>query len=551
MATASRPSLDLTVAITDGVGGPTYLWGPGARFAGDVPRGLSFKTRQGDGFADASVTLSRRIDRDYVDLGLLREVTIVGTDGSIAYEGRVQGMPRSLQSAHEVSVNMAGWMSHAKDRKMTAIYVDRDLTRWQTASVQRRINLAAASFGATDPQLVQDTFTGSPSLRLTTAPKWTATTLPACEALYDANGIAIGSLYYAWKRSANLGSGGTSWSWQPFLAVEDTLVTTDATGDLEAAGPGSGTLTATTTNRVFAAVSLSYGAGPSGADNTDYSLYWTCLAVYGTHGLTKRGTASFTDPQGFTSSDVIRHLVATYCPKLSTAGVQDTSYVQTQVVFRERTYPYDAFLSVNRPHRWLLSCYDNKTIYYRPTDLTDYDWEVRLSDFGTAIQLQGDDTENLANGIAVNYTDVNTGMGKTLTPDNDSSLADVSPTNPANVAGYKVWTELDISTPITKDMALQMGRAALADFNAPKAPGTITVKSFIRDRAGHWQPVWKVRADDRIAITDHPNDRPRQIVETDYDHDSRTITIGVDATIPRVDAVLDRINGALGAAGLQ
>jgi len=509
---------------------------------------LSFKTRQGDGFADAAVTLSRRIDQDYVDLGLLREVTVTGTDGSVAYEGRVAGMPRSMSTSHEMTVNMAGWMAHAKDRKITAIYVDRGLGRWGGPSVQRQINVTGLLRGGPSVSVVPDATSGAPSLQTGMVSAWA--TSSNSEAWYDAAGIDIGSVYYAYKVTPTLLATDTNWSWYAITTTTDVATAFDASANLRAAS-GTGTITASVAGRKFGLLQLNYAAASGTGNGEAYSVYWTCLAVYGTHGLTKRGTATATDPQGFYSSDVIRHLIATYCPKLNAAGVQDTSYVQTQIAFLDRTFPYDAFLSVNRPHRWLLSCYDNRTVYYRPTDLTDYDWEVRLSDYGTQVSLQGDDTVNLANGIAVNYTDVTTGQHKSVTPTDDTSLADTSASNPANIAGYTLWTELDISAPITRDMAIQMGRAALADFNAPKAPGTITVKGHIRDRAGHWQPVWKVRADDTITITDHPNDRPRLIVETDYDADSKTITIGVDATLPRVDAVFDRINGALGAAGIQ
>jgi hypothetical protein len=93
--------------------------------------------------------------------------------------------------------------------------------------------------------------------------------------------------------------------------------------------------------------------------------------------------------------------------------------------------------------------------------------------------------------------------------------------------------------------AAQIGRIALAEFNLPKAPGTITVTGHIKDRAGHWQQGWRVRAGDTVAITDHPNDRPRLVTETTWDHDSKTLTISVEGPAHRLDAVLDRITTIL------
>src|SRR5262249_24675158 len=123
--------------------------------------------------------------------------------------------------------------------------------------------------------------------------------------------------------------------------------------------------------------------------------------------------------------------------------------------------------------------------------------------------------------------------------------------NPANKHGLQVWTEVELSIPCDQGTTLQIGAAVLAEFNQPKAPGTITVKGHVRDRAGHWQQGWKVRAGDRIAITDHPNDRPRHVHETSWNHGSLTLTIAVDSTFQRIEAYFDRVASAVQAAGLQ
>jgi len=41
--------------------------------------------------------------------------------------------------------------------------------------------------------------------------------------------------------------------------------------------------------------------------------------------------------------------------------------------------------------------YEKRRLEYRPIDLSDYDWEVRLSDPGTTVSLQGDDSAHLCN----------------------------------------------------------------------------------------------------------------------------------------------------------
>jgi hypothetical protein len=78
-------------------------------------------------------------------------------------------------------------------------------------------------------------------------------------------------------------------------------------------------------------------------------------------------------------------------------------------------------------------------------------------------------------------------------------------------------------------MALEIGRAALAEYNQPKAPGTATKRGYIKDRQGNEQPVWKVRAGDRVNITDYPDGRNHLVFETSYDHNNQTVQLSTTA----------------------
>jgi hypothetical protein len=185
--------------------------------------------------------------------------------------------------------------------------------------------------------------------------------------------------------------------------------------------------------------------------------------------------------------------------------------------------------------------------------LDDWDWEVRFDDPGTEVTLQGDSIEDVHNGIVVNYTDF-VGRSQTVTPDDDSSLADSSIDNPANIWGLERWTEPPggaLQAPTTEDDAVQIGRAALGEAAMPKAPGEITVHGHIRDRRGNLQPVHRVRCGERVRIANHPNDRPRRIVDTSYSGDElKTLRITTDNATKRVEGFLDRLEVARKAASL-
>ncbi|MGI8595444.1 MAG: hypothetical protein ACR2ML_13975, partial [Solirubrobacteraceae bacterium] len=132
----TRPPIGLAIEMRTPEGAGTTWDSHGD--AEHIPKGISFSTRRGEGFAEGSCVLSRRVDREYPDLGLLDEAIIHGEDGSTAFEGRLAAVPRSYSEAHEVAPQFVGWMAHAKDRSITQIYVDRDPANWVAGSVERR-----------------------------------------------------------------------------------------------------------------------------------------------------------------------------------------------------------------------------------------------------------------------------------------------------------------------------------------------------------------------------------------------------------------------------
>lgn len=541
MAT-ERPPLELhaEVVYPDGT---TARWDADAREAKDVPTGITFKTQRYNGFADAQLTLNRRIDVDYPDLGLLDGLNLVGHDGSVAYEGWIGAMPRSLQSGPQIAVQVPGWMSHAKDEPFVEIYVDRDLSKWQgpgtPLQVKEIINNYSPSSGSVGPDSA-----GTPSLVQQCTGAWAAEGRPFVSNWYHAPGINVGAVYYAWTKGEKVNAADTNWVWKVQILEDDALAVVVDSGSLRAAGPGTGTLTSTAGS--WAALIYRYNAA-GGTANVPYAVYWSKLAVYGAHGLERRGE----DPGGFYVSDMMADIAQRFAPKLDTSGIKQTTFVVPHASFLSDTLPYDAWQTLNAYHRWEMAVYENRKLLYWPIDLEDWDWEVRLSDPGTTVSLQGDDSAHLCNGVIVSYTDLNTGYATRLSPDDFSDLKDESPDNPANLAGRKLYTPMSISVPTMQAGAIQMGRMFLAEFNQAQSPGSITITGHIRDRAGHWQQGWKVRASDRLIISDLPNDSVRVVGETEWNHDSKTLTIAVDSSFKRLDAILSRLGVALESSNLS
>jgi hypothetical protein len=546
-------ALDLFMEI-ESASGARYNWDANQLPANRL-QNVSISTKLGEGFSTLTGNLARRIDVDYPDLRLNQLIVVVGADGHVVFEGRLASMPREVADTHSISVTFVGHMAHAADRPFSEVYVDRDLAGWGPMSLKRRAVELQGGWGKVEaPSTGVDPTDGQAGLVVGFSEPWAAAHKPLCEAWYDAGPECfVGQVTYSWlllSPAADLNPADANWNWDVILCVDpEAAGTVQTTGNLRAAGPTlNASLVANAGNYRYVLARLFYNSAPAGAAGVTYQILYNKLAVYGTHGLPLH-TGESTEPDGVYASDVIKDVAARFCPLLNTAGVGDTNYVIQHLKF-QRVQPHDAFLEVNKYHLNHLAVWENRTLHYRPYDLSDYDWEIRTDDPGVTFSPVGLSAEDLFNGIVVVYKDIITGQENVLTPTGDATLADLSDENPWNEWGIQHWDQLDLSTPTTGTQALQIGRAALADKNRPKTPGTMTVTGYIRDREGHYQPASYPRAGDVICITNF-NEINRLIVETDWDDESKQMRIAVDLPFQILEALFDRQANALQAKGIS
>jgi hypothetical protein len=238
-----------------------------------------------------------------------------------------------------VSPSAVGYIAALEDNKaVREIYVDCDLSKWRGPSVAERIaRVSTGTYSPGDPSTQPDP-SGSPSVALEQNGPWAVAAQPLIEAIYEAPaGVNLGRLYYAWQKNAKINAADTNWRWDTILSATDVGGSGDNSGNLRAAGPGSGTLVATAAAR-YALARLFYDAAPAGGNNFVYGIYWF-LAVYGDHGLTLYGTADQSHAQGVLASDVVKHAVGKWAPEIDVNGgtIDPSSFVIPQLAFTDPT----------------------------------------------------------------------------------------------------------------------------------------------------------------------------------------------------------------------
>lgn len=527
----NKPLLGHTVEIETATGN-TYRLTPNGP-AAQRPQGLTFGTQRGDGFSTASLSLSRDIWRDFADLNLLDTWRVIDAAGSINYEGRLSGQPRASADGGTVQIELVGWMTYLKSRKVAPLIIDRRLSNFGEWTAARVAFLVGGGF---DPLTKsQITFNASPAGAPSIYLGFTGFTSARTELtgfMGSAGGEGIGAFRFDWivpHAGGEVQAYGFNSTVDTFASVFEVIgMGLAAEANREVRGNN---------DTIYVGVNAQYPGAFEGQSAGDtYGVAYPRLI--GTHGLTQIGSSP---NEGYGLSSIMQFILSTYYPKLTWAG-DDNEYAMHQASWAgQPAFGYDILQQLNDLVLWELGCWENRRVKFEQADLTQYDWVCKVGDEGVEINLQGESIENFANGVQVTYTDILSGVTLTLQPEDFEALRDESSSNPANIHGEANYCAETVPFPCYEAEALQFGRAYLNEYNRPKRPGSFTINGgWIRNGAGQYRPTAEVRSSQTIGIIDNVYEEPRLITSTSFGDDSKSLTLTVDAPPSILEAVIAR-----------
>lgn len=554
------PPLQLSVNVAT-PSGYTQRWGHDDPNPNRAFSGLGFSTTVPGGFEHCDMTLTRDPQLGYPDLDELETLDVRGAGGRVAWEGRLESTPRVSGDHMQISPGAVGWQSHlTDDGSASMIYIDRSLSRWSAMSLTRQIALANLGDNISQFNFAaqQDPTSGAPGIFMSTEGPMIG--FPTAEIAYDAgqgNKIAIFRVFAV----TTLGFGWPDANNRNFFYAMDNL---DGGGSVQLVAfnpnaPTSGSWTLANAKRVLD-IQHQYNSASAGAAGTTYGLAYKLPSVIGDHGLALQGAT--TDVDGFLASDIVRHAIAKWAPRLATmfAGVSTitpSSFTIQHLVFLGPTNAAEILKQASRFDLQDWAVWEGPTFWWYPRNSVPpgKQWRARVGP--SQLNQAGPQVDRIWNGVIVQYADV-AGVTRTVGPPGsgadvtDASLQDNDPTSPPNMFTpvLKRWTQLNMNGTSVSGAAIKVGQIFLAQSKIANQGGSAILTGYVQDDKGVNWPAWMVRGGDQISFVDARDTSYRRIVSTNYSDDSKVNSITLDNPPDSLQAILERLQVVLVPIGI-
>lgn len=449
----------------------------------DVVEGLRYSNVNPGGFESCSFT----VPADRCPSG--GAWLVISDSHGVLWEGRVEENDLSVGDGDRRGVTAYGFGMALKKTYFREVFVDIDMGAWVGPSVAFQIALGG-SYSPEGGSVSPDDTTGASALGLVARGDWAAAGKPHPMAQYVST-VDIASIYYAWKIGPTVSSADANWAWDVLIEDSDVWTGTQASsGSLRAAGPSTGTLTNAVAGRTYGRVALYYGVA-GGVAGVDYPIYWTCLAVYGNHGLTKRGSEDAIAAKGFYGGDILQNLLAR-ASGIGVGTIDAPTYVVRDFKFLERTDIESAVVELNKYFGYDWGTWDSGNLFDSDPKFSwtakpsTAKWTVRRADCDR-IELASS-LSQMADTVYVKYRTV-IGQEKELT-----ATSPVRALNDAGMTGQA--TIIGDGSMVTQDNAQQQADIFFAlQGQDPPMSGAIDLSGDVQLAAGGSRPAYHLRAD--------------------------------------------------------
>lgn len=489
-----------------------------SRHGAQIPQDLTFSTVALGGYEELSCSLLTDAIAK-LDPPPDAKVRVVFDAGArVGFEGRVDQLPLSKERGRNVAVAALG---------QNCLLDDDETLRWLG------ISRDTSQFGASpDDRLdylnsvpLRPAGDASPSdggLRLALSGEtWTsAAGRPIAEAAITTAPIGVARVLGTFrKKAAAAGSTAYPSRIQSFDASWGLL---DQSPDYGSTAGDAQTVDWSPTTPAQRLAIFTHAVAGSGDSGNLQHLYES-LALVGDHGLQLHGSGP--GNYGLLWSDVLEHLVQRFAPREISAGHIATS--QAELALRHLAFDGRSTLSQiitqgSDMHQWSWGVWEGGRLHSGPYGTgRARTWFVSENDPGVRMRLAGVSRSQLWTDVVVDYRTPSgdtrsVGAPGTIAEAHDERLALADPTHPLLARGRRRRKAMSLDIVADQALATQLGRIWLAEANAARRAGQLTVQSFVRDANGVKHDPIEMQGGDHVVITSGPDQTPRRLMRTSW-----------------------------------
>jgi hypothetical protein len=510
----------------------------------DKVDGLSWSSVNPGGDERCTFELKRKWFAGAPEIAQMKLVRVTcGLD--ILGQFRIEENDRAVADSEKIGVTAYGLGNRLKDSDANRLLiVDRDLSQWRGAGLARQIQNLGANLQGSTAEVAADTAGGNPSLTFKITDNWASPYKPLVESWYDAGpGLKVGVVYHNWASSGTALDAafvleGDATDTDDGASTIDTFMSDRIAGAALSSPAGYQTLA---TARRYVFFDLLYGTTPGGTAGATWLLANRNPAVYGTHGLTRRGGS---DPGGFWGSDVVTYLLG-LASGVTARRIDASSLVVPHLVWRDGVTFEQMIVDTTR--------FENPGVdwgTWGPDSVLDnslnglFDWKAKdpSTQHWFALRSQCDDI-SLNAEVATLYDQVDVAYQDAA---GTTGVETRTATVPALLGSHRK-KRLDGGT-LTQAGAQQLGDAFLAlSAQRPPARGSVALTGRLNHyRRGSLPPVY-MRADgsnlrlpdvlpseDALSLSSAPDRRttfPVKRVTVDASGDIPKVSVDVDQSL--------------------
>lgn len=550
--TGPEPSLDVRVTrefVPDRLAieivppaAPRSRWAEDGGAATATYADLTLGDEMPGGDKESGVTLTRDPQRSWSDQQVYGDIRIYGPGGTPRWEGYFDKSPGV--SGEQVSVNgeATGNQGILTDNEAVNVgFINTDISNFGDPSGQRLEDTKAAFRNDQVDVTVgyQDAGTAEPGVYL----KWSrlGEGKVGCEVWWYGDGVLIGGVILDFHGSGE----DAAWLDSFGLSDDDLATNFDPSPDYNAV-----------------ASSLGQGVWAEGARRYVYLQSWRDqglaelptytgvhsfrnIAVIGAPMLPLTGTWP---EQGYTAAQMLAYLISNYAAPL-TVNAEDLD--DSGDILRQAWYPRTPLAEIVRDllkysrYDWYVR---GKRFYVKKPGTYGRKWKALVAP--SNLNEVGKDGERLWKDIVLVFSEPGGRMRMAGPPGSgyeieDERLAITDPQHPAILAGRTRRDKLEISVPMSPEVALSVGERFLAESVQLDHSGSATHTGYVMDDHGVYWPASCMRSGDEVSYMDAHDASYRRIVRRNYTHSERAAEIDLDAPPSGLEALQEQLQAVL------